>query len=379
MYASRHVARSESVVPPLARCHDLELASPIPPPAIFDLCCFTLLYFSGLNKHPNAALTIRNMAEPGLPSYMDVQAAHRARADLMQNFETLLSDQIDIQELFRTVATELEGTPEIGETHPLIEEWNVLRQKHRRIYRESQQNAGLCSHFLKNFAEILVPLSQSGDVSIEQKKLMIGKFLETIPVHLNAARANAESFNELSKEVEVFPRKVASALRIKAEPVGFFESVWTGIEELCMTVWKVLNRLLTKLVYTFKVALARLEKLRFSCFGISLDVHFNQYQSLEPQFTADGHEMTTREVVDEIQDNCDALSAKLTAFESAWHVVHLACSKLSSDLAMAKSFTICYPPIPQACDSNLRAAALVHTPLVECLNAYAMGKVPRLE
>ena len=50
-------------------------------------------------------------------------------------------------------------------------------------------------------------------------------------MHLNTAKENAESFNELSKEVEVFPRKVASALRIKAEPQGFFESVWTGIEE----------------------------------------------------------------------------------------------------------------------------------------------------
>ena len=29
----------------------------------------------------------------------------------------------------------------------------------------------------------------------------------------------------------------------------------------------------------------------------------------------------------------------------------------------------CYPPVPQAVDTNLRAAALVHTPLVDCLNA----------
>ena len=70
-------------------------------------------------------------------------------------------------------------------------------QRHRKIYRESQQNAGLCAQFLKSayacrtvyathgdimifvdFAEILVPLSQSEDLTIDQKKLMIGKFLE---------------------------------------------------------------------------------------------------------------------------------------------------------------------------------------------------------
>ena len=50
-------------------------------------------------------------------------------------------------------------------------------------------------------------------------------------MHLNASKAHAEKFHDLSKEVEVFPRKVAAALRIKAEPAGFFESIWTGIEE----------------------------------------------------------------------------------------------------------------------------------------------------
>ena len=64
----------------------------------------------------------------GLPSYADVQAAHRARAELKQNFVTLTNDQLDIQELFRTVAGQLESTPEIGEHHPIVEEWNTLRQ-----------------------------------------------------------------------------------------------------------------------------------------------------------------------------------------------------------------------------------------------------------
>ncbi|KAI0358638.1 hypothetical protein OH77DRAFT_1200222 [Trametes cingulata] len=314
------------------------------------------------------------MAEPGLPSYNDVQAAQRARAELKQNFMTLTNDQLDIQELFRSVAAQLETTPEIGEQHPLCNEWNELRQRHRKVYRDSQQNAGLCAHFLKNFAEILVPLSQSTEVSIDQKRQMIGKFLETIPVHLNAAKENAEKFSELGKEVEVFPRKVASALRLKAEPEGFFESIWTGIEELCMSIWNTLNRLLTKLVNTFKLMLSRLEKLRFSCFGISLDVHFSRYQTLEPE--ADMHEMTPRQVVGEIEDDARAITLKLTAFESAWHVVRLACSSLQSDLALAKGFTTCIPPVVQACDSNLRAAALVHTPLVECLNAYSVGKSP---
>ncbi|KAI9067327.1 hypothetical protein FKP32DRAFT_1620595 [Trametes sanguinea] len=314
------------------------------------------------------------MADGGLPSYSDVQAAQRARLELKQNFVTLTNDQLDIQELFRSVAAQLESTPEIGEQHPLSAEWNELRQRHRKVYRDSQQNAGLCAHFLKNFAEILIPLSQSRRVSLPQKKQMIGKFLETIPVHLDAARENMERFNELGKDVEVFPRKVASALRLKAEPQGFFESVWTGIEELCMSIWNSLIRLLTKIVDTFKLMLSRLEKMRFSCFGISLDIHFARYQSLHSD--ANMHEMTPRQVVGELEEDTKAIVKRLTAFESAWHVVWLACSQLRSDLAMAGSFATADPPIPQACDSNLCAAALLHTPLVECLNAYSLGKSP---
>ncbi|KAI0663377.1 hypothetical protein C8Q70DRAFT_353375 [Cubamyces menziesii] len=310
----------------------------------------------------------------GLPSYSDVQAAYRARSELRQNFMTLTNDQLDIQELFRSVAAQLESTPEIGQEHPLCAEWNELRQRHRKVYRDSQQNAGMCAHFLKNFAEILVPLSQSPGISMNQKTQMIGKFLETIPVHLNAARENAEKFSELAKEVEVFPRKVASALRLKAEPQGFFESVWTGLEELCMSIWNTLNQLLVKIVNMFKLMLSRLEKMRFSCFGISLDVHFTRYHSLESELNS--HEMSSRQVVGTVGEDAKAIAEKLTAFESAWHVVRLACSLLLSDLALARSFVSCDFPISEACDSNLRAAALVHTPLVECLNAYSVGKSP---
>ena len=46
-------------------------------------------------------------------------------------------------------------------------------------------------------------------------QLLFRAVIQTIPVHLNAARENADNFNELAKEVEVFPRKVASALRVQ--------------------------------------------------------------------------------------------------------------------------------------------------------------------
>ncbi|KAJ8486921.1 hypothetical protein ONZ51_g4521 [Trametes cubensis] len=377
-----------------------------------------------------------NDSDPaGLPSYSDVQAAYRARSELRQNFMTLTNDQLDIQELFRSVAAQLESTPEIGQEHPLCAEWNELRQvrikmnkcgvhvasrcerrwtdfygrtplgmvqRHRKVYRDSQQNAGMCAHFLKNFAEILVPLSQSPGISMNQKTQMIGKFLEVTTIWdvllsvlvTDGIPENAEKFSELAKEVEVFPRKVASALRLKAEPQGFFESVWTGLEELCMSIWNTLNQLLVKIVNMFKLMLSRLEKMRFSCCMSPFQCKFIQYElifflqlaypltyilqdvhhSLESELNS--HEMSSRQVVGTVGEDAKAIAEKLTAFESAWHVVRLACSLLLSDLALARSFVSCDFPISEACDSNLRAAALVHTPLVECLNAYSVGKSP---
>ena len=50
---------------------------------------------------------------------------------------------------------------------------------------------------------------------------------------------------------------------------------------------------------------------------------------------ADEHEMT---VLAAVQDDCNTLNTKLTAFESAWHVVRLACSQLLADVALARSY-----------------------------------------
>ena len=64
------------------------------------------------------------MDENAPPSYND----DMARAELKRKFTTLVKDQQDIQELFKTIARELQATPEIGDKHALSDEWNKLRQ-----------------------------------------------------------------------------------------------------------------------------------------------------------------------------------------------------------------------------------------------------------
>ena len=58
------------------------------------------------------------------PSYND----DMARAELKRKFTALVKDQQDIQELFKTIARELQATPEIGDKHPLLNEWEALRE-----------------------------------------------------------------------------------------------------------------------------------------------------------------------------------------------------------------------------------------------------------
>ena len=84
--------------------------------------------------------------------------------------------------------------------------------------------------FGPDFSTILVPLSRSS-MTLPEKHLMIDKFLEAIPAHQDAARKNALKFQELSKDVEIFPVKVASYLRNQAEGTGLLAGIWSGVEE----------------------------------------------------------------------------------------------------------------------------------------------------
>ncbi|KAI0694991.1 hypothetical protein C8T65DRAFT_666180 [Cerioporus squamosus] len=314
------------------------------------------------------------MAESSPPPNYDEIAgsSHRFR----EYFATLSSDQLDIQKLFETVAEKLRQTPGIGETHPLCSEWNTLRKRHRHIYRKSQHNAGLCARFLKSFATILVPLSKSQDGSLEHKKLMISRFLEAISVHLEAAKEHTIDFNEISKEVEVFPLKVGSALREVSKPVGFLETVLVWIEDLCSAIWKALTRLINNLLDVFKAAFQG--PVRMLRLGVCtptrgtffFEMHFDERPSKQIS-DVEIDEKTARERAGEIMDDCDTLASKLAAFEDAWHAVELACSTLSSDLEMAQTFSDASNPVLPAFESQLQSAEMAYAPLVECLEAYA--------
>lgn len=57
-----------------------------------------------------------------LPTYEDLQAERALKA----SFAQLLGDHEEIQRLFKSVASQLETTPKIGEDHDLCREWNAL-------------------------------------------------------------------------------------------------------------------------------------------------------------------------------------------------------------------------------------------------------------
>ena len=54
--------------------------------------------------------------------------------------------------------------------------------------------------------------------------------LQSIPDQMNAARNIAEHFSELAKEIEVFPQKVATAIRVQAQSTSVLGRIWYTIK-----------------------------------------------------------------------------------------------------------------------------------------------------
>lgn len=67
--------------------------------------------------------------------------------------------------------------------------------------------------------------------SSEEQQGDLMHVVKAITVHQDTARRVATKFHELGKDVERFQLKVASALRCQAEPSGFLQSIWSGLEE----------------------------------------------------------------------------------------------------------------------------------------------------
>ena len=66
--------------------------------------------------------------------------------------------------------------------------------------------------------------------------------------------------------------------------------------------------------------------------------------------------LTARELLRGVEDNAETLARKLSAFESAWHVVGNACSQLSADLELAKSFTA----VSTTSHARVESSVLIH-------------------
>ncbi|TCD65343.1 hypothetical protein EIP91_002781 [Steccherinum ochraceum] len=306
---------------------------------------------------------IASQPSESLPSYEEI----RAERSLKDAFSKLVKDHDEIQRLFISVAAELEATEKIGKDHELCKEWNILRQKHRKLYRDSQLNASQCASFFNNFSTILVPLSRSR-MTLPEKHLMIEKFLEAIPAHQESARKVANKFQELSKDVEIFPVKVSSYLRNQAEGSGLLAGIWSGVEELCLSIWNALYGLLTAIVNAFRDMLGCIAKIRFSCVGV-VGVEF-ELRSSASRVSSETHRR--RPSLAQAFRDCEDISENLNGFEDAWYCVRLACESLLSSVLMAKNVY----SIPAAHDANMKSAASVYTPLVQCLLAYAAGKSP---
>jgi hypothetical protein len=84
----------------------------------------------------------------------------------------------------------------------------------------------------KAFSTVLIPLSTSS-MGVEEKTMMINKFLESIPVHQEKARQTSAAFADLVHDVEIFPNKVNRYLAQaeSEETSGFWATLWKGLKQ----------------------------------------------------------------------------------------------------------------------------------------------------
>jgi len=289
--------------------------------------------------------------------------------DLKESFASLLKEQLNVQRLFATVLGRLENTPRIGTGHGLYVEWEALRERHRKLHRYSQENAGQCGNFLQTFSTVLIPLSSS-PMGQQEKLLMINKFIESIPVHMEKARTTSASFAELVRDVEVFPHKVTKYLREaeEAETSGFWATIWKGLKQICTAFWKALEKVFLDIVDSFRSMFDRIARIQcsFAGFFVTVDMFNPTARSQQPV-------SAPAKPGDAIRRDCDGISHSLRMFEDSWHLVSMACNMLVDKVQYAEKLT----SVPEAANAILSTVERVYEPLLECLQAYAVGKPPK--
>ncbi|EMD33756.1 hypothetical protein CERSUDRAFT_117849 [Gelatoporia subvermispora B] len=287
---------------------------------------------------------------------------------LKDAFRTLNADHKDIQQLFKSVDTELEGTQHIEQG--LKQEWEELRKKYNRVFRKLQRNASRCVTFLNGYTEILVPTSIS-PIPFTQKQFMLNKFLETIPVHEEEAEELEACFDDIVHEIEAFQLKVASALRGKDEPTGAWARFWNGVGELCVSIWNAVYKLLVMILKCFGSLLSHIKAVKLSCFAISFSIELREYSTL-----ASTPGKSDQAIAAEVKQDCKLLAEKLDGFKGAWHLAWLNCSNLKTYVQMAQTADST-PAASALSDTSLAKAAMVLVPLTECLRSYSEGKDPQ--
>ncbi|EKM54742.1 uncharacterized protein PHACADRAFT_258781, partial [Phanerochaete carnosa HHB-10118-sp] len=304
---------------------------------------------------------MRSNASSPPPPYDESDAARKH--DLQASFAQLTRQHVEIRILFMKVATELEASPKIGGEHMLAKEWDALSKKHKKLYRDSQHNASACASFLKHYAGVLIPLS-NGRATTEEQKAIITNFMEGIPGHKESARQISENFDELAREVELFPTKVERTLK-EAES-GWLQTLKSGVEWVYNAIEKGLRMLLTSIINAFRSVLSCAKEMRFSCGPFVRHMDVSIVIAPPPSGSSSKGELH------DVKAAAEEIAEKLTGFEDAWHLTSIACNDLLRNVERADYLS----SMPGSFHAYLEPAEIqgVYYPMVHCMEAYARGK-----
>ncbi|GJE92787.1 hypothetical protein PsYK624_089440 [Phanerochaete sordida] len=288
---------------------------------------------------------------------------------LQGSFVQLTRQHDEIRVLFMKVANELDASPKVGPEHDLAKKWSELSKKHKKLYRDSQQNASACASFLKHYADVLVPLS-AGQATAEEQKALITNFMEGIPGHQQSARDISTEFGELAEEVERFPALIERERVLQAAEGSWLGKMKSGVQWLCSTIWNALQTLLKSIISAFRTVLSCVKHMRFSCGPFVMHIEPSTIKATTTRSAASSK--STKALKEDIQAATHEIAEKLTGFEDAWHLTSLACADLLRYIERADLLSA----MPGSFHAYIAAAEIqsVYYPMVQCMDGYARGK-----
>lgn len=194
--------------------------------------------------------------------------------------------------------------------------------------RDTESNADDCRSFIIIHADVLIPLSKSKDVTLEEKQVAIKKYLQSLVPFQKSAMEIEDKLSKLQEDIEAFPPKVSEAVNAKKQS--------NVITKFLTSIWSMATGLINFILQLLK-------KIDFSCFGARFRFEGQPYEKSKNMSESEPL-LPEERLEDDIADDCLRINGALDGLRSAWKMVELSCKHLINTLGLSEdseSRTVC--------------------------------------